>query len=68
MTIEETKVVVVGAEQAPKSDPETMETDVPGLYVAGTTAAGTQERFTAFIPTSHDDVARDLVEGVGGGV
>ena len=37
-------------------DEETMETNIPGLYVAGTAAGGTQSRFTYFISTSHDHV------------
>lgn len=47
-----------GAEKAPVYDPRTMETNVPGLYVAGTAAGGTQIRFEHFISTSHDHVAR----------
>jgi len=35
-----------------------METNVPGLYVAGTATGGTQSRFTAFISTSHDHVGK----------
>ncbi|MFN2161183.1 MAG: NAD(P)-binding domain-containing protein [Candidatus Promineifilaceae bacterium] len=51
-------VTLVGPERAPKFDESTMETDVRGLYVAGTAAGGTQSRFTYFISTSHDHVAR----------
>lgn len=58
-------VTLVGPEQAPRLDPETMETDVPGLFVAGTAAAGTQERFTTFISTSHDHVGR-IVKAITG--
>ncbi len=47
-----------GVERAPVYDPHTMETNVPGLYVAGTAAGGTQIRFEHFISTSHDHVAR----------
>ncbi len=35
-----------------------METNVPGLYVAGTATGGTQERFQSFIETSHIHVER----------
>jgi thioredoxin reductase (NADPH) len=55
---EQLGVVLQGTERAPIFDPQTMETDVPGLYVAGTAAGGTQDRFTYFISTSHDHVAR----------
>jgi thioredoxin reductase (NADPH) len=51
-------VTLCGTEQAPLFDPATMETDVPGLYVAGTAAGGTQSRFTQFISTSHDHVGK----------
>jgi thioredoxin reductase (NADPH) len=47
-----------GPQQAPTFDEETMETNIPGLYVAGTAAGGTQSRFTYFISTSHDHVAK----------
>jgi thioredoxin reductase (NADPH) len=30
-----------------------METDVPGLFLAGTTAAGNQGRYTLFIENTH---------------
>jgi thioredoxin reductase (NADPH) len=43
---------------APVHDPETMETNVPGIFVAGTAVGGTQHRTRHFISTSHDDVIR----------
>jgi thioredoxin reductase (NADPH) len=49
---------LLGREQAPKHDAETMETDVPGLYVAGTAVGGTQFKFKHFISTTHDHVAK----------
>jgi thioredoxin reductase (NADPH) len=42
-----------GEGRAPKYNPLTMETTVPGLYVAGTAAAGTQSRFKLFIENCH---------------
>lgn len=51
-------VALEGERRAPRHDPETMETDVPGLYVAGTAAAGTQSRYTLFIENSHAHVGR----------
>lgn len=51
-------VTLIGSEQAPQFDESTMETNVPGLYVAGTAAGGTQNRYTYFISTSHDHVAK----------
>jgi len=51
-------IELVGPERAPKHDHVTMETNVPGIYVAGTATAGTQTRFKVFIETSHVHVAR----------
>ena len=51
-------VNLVGSEQVPMFNEVTMETNVPGLYVAGTAAAGTQSSFTTFISTSHDHVVK----------
>lgn len=47
-----------GPEQAPVYAPDTMETTVPDVYVAGTAAGGSQIKFQYFISTSHDHVAR----------
>lgn len=43
-----------GSQHAPTFDANTMETNVPGVFVAGTAVAGTQLRFKAYIETSHD--------------
>jgi thioredoxin reductase (NADPH) len=58
-------VTLNGDEQAPLFYESTMETDVPGLFVAGTAAGGTQSRFTYFISTSHDHVAK-IVKAITG--
>lgn len=56
---EQVGVELVGAERAPKHNPRTMETNVPGLFVAGTAAAGTQVGgVKVFIETSHVHVRR----------
>jgi thioredoxin reductase (NADPH) len=47
-----------GPGQAPALDPQTMETNVSGLYVAGTAAGGSQRRYRLFIENSHAHVAR----------
>ena len=57
-----------GPEERPVVDPETMESDVPGVYVIGTAVGGNQDRFSVFITTSHDHclrVARAVAPGVG---
>jgi thioredoxin reductase (NADPH) len=56
---EQAGVTLEGPSQTPCYDPTTMETDVPGLYVAGTAAAGQrQEKYTVFIENSHVHVGR----------
>ncbi len=44
---------LVGSEVRPEYDPETMESSVPGIYVAGTAVGGSQQKFTEFITTGH---------------
>jgi thioredoxin reductase (NADPH) len=51
-------VQLTGPERAPVFNVDTMETNVPGLYVAGTAAGGTQKKFTLFIETSHQDIPK----------
>lgn len=42
-----------GPNRVPVFNEETMETNVPGLYLAGTVAAGVQQRYTLFIENCH---------------
>ncbi|MEM6750364.1 MAG: NAD(P)-binding domain-containing protein [Planctomycetota bacterium] len=51
-------VELEGENRAPRVDRATMMSDVPGLYVAGTAAAGTQRRFRLFIENCHEHVVR----------
>lgn len=44
--------------RAPVFDPQTMETNVPGIYVAGTAVGGTQDKYTVFIENCHVHVER----------
>jgi thioredoxin reductase (NADPH) len=53
-------VELTGPGERPTFNPETMETNVPGLYVAGTATGGTQEKFELFIENSHVHVERIL--------
>lgn len=46
-------VALEGAQQKPVFDNETMETNVRGLYVAGTAVGGTQERYRLFLENCH---------------
>jgi thioredoxin reductase (NADPH) len=56
--LEAAGVELAGDQRAPRFDPRTMETNVPGLYVAGTATAGTQKRFRVFIENCHDHAQR----------
>ncbi len=58
-------VELEGENQAPKIDNQTMQTNVPGIFVAGTAAAGTQRRFRLFIENCHAHVGR-IVKAVTG--
>lgn len=51
--------------QAPVHDPVTMQTNVPGVYVAGTAVAGTQDRYRLFIENCHVHVERILAHLTG---
>lgn len=51
-------IELVGPERAPRHDHVTMQTNVPGIYVAGTATGGTQSRFKVFIENCHAHVPR----------
>lgn len=53
-------VELEGPQKLPAYSPHTMETNVAGLYVAGTAAGGTQERYQLFIETCHVHVDKIL--------
>jgi thioredoxin reductase (NADPH) len=44
--------------RAPVFDERTMETNVPAVYVAGTTVGGTQDKYRVFIENCHVHVGR----------
>jgi thioredoxin reductase (NADPH) len=46
-------VTLEGAERIPRMNPETMETDVPGLFLAGTASGGGKLSYKIFVATSH---------------
>lgn len=48
----------IGEEQRPAYDHATMQTSVPGVYVAGTACGGSQQRARVFIENSHAHVDR----------
>jgi thioredoxin reductase (NADPH) len=51
---------IEGSCGAPAFDERTMETSVPGIYVAGTAVGGTQEKYGVFIENCHVHVHRIL--------
>ena len=51
-------VELLGNCQAPRYNPQTMETNVPALYVAGTATGGTQDKYALFIENCHVHVER----------
>jgi thioredoxin reductase (NADPH) len=51
-------VTLQGENRVPVFNPETMETNVPGLYLAGTVAAGIQQRYTLFIENCHEHAGK----------
>ena len=53
-------VELEGPTERPAFDEHTMETNVPGVYVAGTAVAGTQDKYRVFIENCHVHVDRIL--------
>ncbi len=51
-------VHIQGPNHGPAYDEATMQTNLPGLYVAGTAAAGTQNSFKLFIENAHSHVVK----------
>lgn len=51
-------VELVGENRAPSCEPDSMQTNVPNLYIAGTAAAGTQQRFKLFIENCHSHATK----------
>ena len=60
-------VELVGADLKPTYDPETMQTNVAGIYVAGTAIGGTQERYRVFLENCHVHVDRIVAHVTGAG-
>ncbi len=54
-----------GENRVPVFNEETMETNVPGVYLAGTVAAGIQQRYTIFIENAHEHVGKIMADLTG---
>ncbi|MFV9505845.1 MAG: NAD(P)-binding domain-containing protein [Oscillochloridaceae bacterium umkhey_bin13] len=63
--LESLGVTLHGPNRVPSFDPATMESNVPGVYLAGTVAAGIQQRYTLFIENCHEHVAA-IVQAITG--
>jgi thioredoxin reductase (NADPH) len=46
--------------QTPVFDERTMETSIPGIYVAGCAIGGTQDKYTIFLENCHIHIPRIL--------
>jgi thioredoxin reductase (NADPH) len=58
-------VATTGDQEIPTYHHDTMETNVPGLYIAGTAIAGTQKRYRVFLENCHVHVERILAHLTG---
>jgi thioredoxin reductase (NADPH) len=58
-------VKLMGENEIPQFNPATMETNIPGLYVAGTAIGGTQARYRIFLENCHSHVDRILASLMG---
>jgi len=54
-----------GENRVPVFDPATMETNMAGVYLAGTVAAGVQQRYTLFIENCHEHAGK-IVQAITG--
>jgi thioredoxin reductase (NADPH) len=54
-----------GENRVPVFDAATMQTNVPGVYLAGTVAAGIQQRYTLFIENCHEHAGKIVQEITG---
>jgi thioredoxin reductase (NADPH) len=56
--LESLGVTLEGPNRVPVFNPDTMETNAPGVYLAGTVAAGIQQRYTLFIENCHEHAGK----------
>jgi bacillithiol disulfide reductase len=65
--LEQVGAAFEGDERIPCYDPETMETNVPGIFLAGTAISGGRQTYRDFIGTSHDHTQKIIkhITGIG---
>lgn len=61
-------VELIGPCEKPVYNDATMETNVPGIYLAGTVTGGTQDKYTVFIENGHVHIDRIVKSITGHGV
>ncbi len=55
---EQIGIAFEGDERIPCYDPKTMETNIPGVFLAGTAISGGRQTYKDFIGTSHDHTVK----------
>lgn len=63
--LEQAGVSFIGDERIPCYNPETMETNVPGIFLAGTVISGGKQSYKDFIGTSHGHTLRIIKQITG---
>ena len=63
--LEQAGVAFIGDERIPCYNPETMETNVPGIFLAGTVISGGKRSYKDFIDTSHGHTLRIIKQITG---
>ena len=63
--LEQARVSFIGDERIPCYNPETMETNVPGIFLAGTVISGGKQSYKDFIGTSHGHTLRIIKQITG---
>ena len=58
-------VELQGECEKPTFNPETMESNIPGIYLAGTVTGGTQDKYAVFIENGHAHIGR-IVKAITG--
>jgi thioredoxin reductase (NADPH) len=58
-------VELAGSDQRPIYNEQTMETNVPGVYIAGTVMGGTQSKYRVFLENCHIHIDRIVAAIIG---
>lgn len=58
-------ITLIGENQRPSFDTDTMESNVPGIYIAGTATGGSQEKYRIFLENCHVHATRIVAAMLG---